>query len=55
MKLNNNGWGYGMMIILMSILFVFLLIAIYFIYRFYSNFEQNYLPNINQVCIVSNI
>ena len=35
----NNGWGYGMMIILMAILCLFLLIAIYFIYRFYDTIE----------------
>ncbi len=39
MKINNRGWGYTMMIFLMSILCLFLAIAIYFIYRFYSNFE----------------
>ena len=39
MKLNKNGWGYGTMILLMSILIIFLAIAIYFIYRFYSSFE----------------
>ena len=39
MKLNNNGWGYLMMIFLMVILCLFLLVAAYFIYRFYNNFD----------------
>ena len=41
MKLNNQGWGYRMMIFLISILSLFLLLAIYFIYRLYNNFETN--------------
>lgn len=46
MKLNNHGWGYGMMFLLMSILVLFLLIAIYFIYKYYDAFDieiVNYL------------
>lgn len=36
MKLNNNGWGYQMMTLLMSILIVFLLVASYYIYNYYD-------------------
>ena len=46
MKLNNQGWGYRMMIFLISILSLFLLIAIYFIYRFYNNFTEEYQSRI---------
>ncbi len=43
MKLNNRGWGYGEMAILMSILIIFLIIAIYYIYKFY---EIGFMGNI---------
>lgn len=46
MKLNNKGWGYRMMIFLMTILCVFLLIAIYFIYRYYDTFEIQLINNL---------
>lgn len=36
MKLNNRGWGYGEMAILMSILIIALIVAVYYIYRFYK-------------------
>lgn len=41
MKLNKNGWGFKMMLFLMGLLIFALLIAIYFIYKFYS--EINFL------------
>lgn len=45
-KLNNNGWGYRMMAFLMSILVIFLLIAIYYIYNFYGKIKDNrYMTN----------
>jgi len=36
-NLNNKGWGLGMMLLLMSILIIFFLVAIYFIYKFYDS------------------
>ena len=51
-KLNNNGWGYRMMAFLMSILVIFLLVAIYYIYTFYGKIKNNnYMSNnvINEV------
>ena len=36
MKLNNNGGGYQMMTLLMSILIGFLLVASYYIYNYYD-------------------
>lgn len=45
MKLNNQGWGYRMMIFLMSILSLFLLLAVYFLYRFYNNFNTQEYQN----------
>lgn len=36
MKLNNYGWGYRMMTILMAVLVGFLLIASYYIYNYYN-------------------
>lgn len=44
MKLNKNGWGFKMMLFLMGLLIFALLIAIYFIYKFYS--EINFLSGI---------
>ena len=41
MKLNKNGWGYRMMTLLMSILVIFLLIAIYYIYNYYDKIKGN--------------
>ncbi len=41
MRLNDKGWGYRMMIFLMTILCIFLLISIYYIFRFYNAFELN--------------
>lgn len=41
MKLNNNGWGYRMMTFLMSILVIALLIASYYIYRFYDQMKDD--------------
>ena len=38
-KLNNQGWGFGTMIFLMTILVIFFVIAIYFIWVFYNSFE----------------
>ena len=35
MKLNKKGWGFKMMLFLMGLLIFALLIAIYFIYKFY--------------------
>ena len=42
MKLNNRGWGYRMMILLMSILIIFLGVAIYYIHNYYSQISGNY-------------
>lgn len=39
MKLNKHGWGLREMLILSGILILFLIIAIYFIYTMYNNFE----------------
>ena len=36
MKLDNKGWGYRMMALFIIVLIVFLIIAIYYIYRFYE-------------------
>jgi len=41
MKLNNNGWSMKEMILLSSILFAFLLIAVFNIMRLYSSMEQD--------------
>lgn len=46
MKLNNRGWGYRMMTILMSILVIFLGIAIFYIYKYYSTIGKE-LPDGN--------
>jgi len=46
MKLNNNGWGYRMMIFLMIILSTFLLIAIYYIYQYYDIIEMQLINNL---------
>ena len=40
MKLNKNGWGFKMMLFLMGLLIFVLLIAIYFIYKFYSEIDS---------------
>ncbi len=40
MHLNKRGWGLSSMLIASGVLFFFLLIAIYLIYRFYSSFEH---------------
>lgn len=45
MKLNNNGWGYRMMALLMGILIFFLLIAIYYIYNYYGEIGINTKTN----------
>lgn len=41
MKLNNKGWGFSEMLTLMSLLIIFLGIAVFFIYRLYYNLEEN--------------
>ncbi len=41
MKLNNKGWGYQMMTLLMSILIGFLLLASYYIYNYYDKMIEN--------------
>ncbi len=41
MKLNNKGWGFTEMIVLMTVLIIFLGIAVFFIYRLYNNLEAN--------------
>lgn len=46
MKLNNKGWGYRMMIFLMIILSTFLLVSIYYIYRYYNTIELQLINNI---------
>ncbi len=43
--LNKKGWGLGEMLILSGILALFLIIAIYFIYNFYSGMEKDYKLN----------
>lgn len=45
MKLNNKGWGYRMMALLMTILVIFLIVAIFFIYKFYTNVGKNIINN----------
>ena len=45
MHLNKNGWGFGEMMVLLGILACFLLIAIYYIYIMYNNFDKE--VNIN--------
>lgn len=45
MKLNNKGWGYGMMIFLMAILCVFLLIIVYYIYKYYDSMDVKLIGN----------
>ena len=47
MKLNNKGWGFTEMFVLMGILIIFLGIAIFFIYRMYNGLEQNNLIKTN--------
>ena len=39
MKLNNKGWGLRQMLIMSSIIFIFLLIAAYYIYALYNNLD----------------
>ena len=47
MKLNKHGWGYKMMTFLMSILVIFLLIKVYFIYNYYNKVRgYNYIGNV---------
>jgi cell division protein FtsL len=41
MKLNNKGWGFRDMFILMGILIAFLIVAIIMIYRYYDSMEKN--------------
>ena len=48
MKLNQRGWGYRMMAFLMSILVIALLVASYYIYRFYDRMKSDF----NRVGIV---
>lgn len=40
MKLNRKGWGFKMMLFLMGLLIFALLIAIYFIYKFYIEIDS---------------
>lgn len=40
MKLNNRGWSTSEMILLMSVLFIFFLIAVFFIIKLYSSFDM---------------
>lgn len=40
MKLNTKGWGFKMMLFLMGLLIFALLIAVYFIYKFYSEINS---------------
>ncbi len=42
MKLNNKGWGFRMMLFLMSVLCIFLAIAIYYIYIYYTAIEKSF-------------
>ncbi len=49
MKLNKRGWGYGTMILLMTILCLFLIVAIYYIYRLYNNVEIKQHLNITEI------
>ncbi len=46
MKLNNKGWGYRMMVFLMTILCSFLLVAIYFVYKYYETISKSYQTSI---------
>lgn len=52
MKLNNRGWGFGMMFLLMTILIIFLAIAIYYIYQYYesrvTDFNYQVVMNISE-------
>ena len=41
MKLNKKGWGMAMMIVLMSVLLVFLLIATVMVYKVYKYKESH--------------
>lgn len=41
MKLNNHGWGYRMMTLLMTILIGFLLVASYYIYNYYNKISKS--------------
>ena len=47
MKLNNKGWGYRMMSFLMFILVSFLLIAVFYIYKFYDSMKGDYNNSVN--------
>lgn len=49
MKLNNKGWGFGTMIFLITILCLFLIIAIYYIFRLYNNIEVKKQTSITEV------
>lgn len=42
MKLNKKGWGYRMMAFLMSILVISLLVASYYIYKFYDRMKSDF-------------
>lgn len=44
-KLNNHGWGYKMMILLMTILIVFLFVAVYYIYKYYDTMKNTFYKN----------
>ena len=41
MKLNNKGWGLNTLLIISACLFLFLLIAAYYIYVLYGSFNKN--------------
>ncbi|NLL02184.1 MAG: hypothetical protein GX265_04105 [Mollicutes bacterium] len=49
MKLNNKGWGFGTMIFFITILCLFLIIAIYYIFRLYNNIEVKKQTSITEV------
>lgn len=49
MKLNKKGWGYQMMFTLMGLIIFALLIASYYIYKYYNELEN--LSNVKEVVI----
>ena len=50
-KIDNRGWGYRMMILLMSILVIFLFIAVFYIYTFYGKIKNHSSANKNNIYI----
>lgn len=52
MKINKNGWGFRMMLLLMGILIFALLVAIYYIYNYYDKIVDSFNNEIKVVDVL---